>query len=85
MCALCLPKVYDPDAGTGSSAPSLVEPDFEPKILDLPADESKLPRCIAYLSKAGDVITLELTGEPKFTEADVELVATALSKFRKAA
>jgi hypothetical protein len=48
-------------------------------------DALKPPRCIAYLSMAGDVITLELTGEPKFTEADVEAVAAVLSNFRKAA
>jgi hypothetical protein len=46
--------------------------------------EGSLPRCIAYLSIAGDVITLELTGEPKFTEADVQLVADILSKRRGA-
>jgi hypothetical protein len=34
---------------------------------------------------AGDVITLELTGEPKFTEADVEAIAGLLSNLRKAA
>jgi hypothetical protein len=34
---------------------------------------------------AGDVITLELTGEPRFTEADVEAVAAILSNRRKAA
>jgi hypothetical protein len=45
----------------------------------------KPPRCIAYLSMAGDVITLELTGGPRFTEADVEAVAAVLSKLRKAA
>jgi hypothetical protein len=43
------------------------------------APEAKLPRCVAYLSQAGDVITLELTGEPKFTEADVALCASVLS------
>jgi hypothetical protein len=34
---------------------------------------------------AGDVITLELTGGPRFTEADVEAVAAVLSNFRSAA
>ena len=43
------------------------------------------PRCVAYLSMAGDVITLELTGEPRFTDADVEAVAAALRNRRKAA
>jgi hypothetical protein len=47
--------------------------------------EPKLPRCVAYLSQAGDVITLELTGEPRFTEADVEAVAAVLSNLKKAA
>jgi hypothetical protein len=47
--------------------------------------EAKPPRCVAYLSMAGDVITLELTGGPRFTEADVEAVAAVLSNFRSAA
>lgn len=47
--------------------------------------EPRPPRCIAYLSQSGDVITLELTSEPKFTAADVEAVAAALSSRRKAA
>jgi hypothetical protein len=49
------------------------------------ASGAKAPRCVAYLSMAGDVITLELTGEPRFTEADVEAVAAMLSNRRKAA
>jgi hypothetical protein len=56
-----------------------------PEIQEFLADEGKPPRCIAYLSRAGDVITLELTGEPRFTEADVEAVAAALSNLRRAA
>jgi len=59
--------------------------ELSPEVEEFLADEPKLPRCIAYLSRAGDVITLELTGEPRFTEADVEAVAAALSKLRKAA
>lgn len=43
---------------------------------------AKLPRCVAYLSRTDDVITLELTGEPRFTEADVEIVAAALGRRR---
>jgi hypothetical protein len=42
--------------------------------------EARPPRCVAYLSRAGDVITLELTGEPRFTEADVDLCAKALAR-----
>lgn len=42
----------------------------------------QLPRCVAYLSMAGDVITLELTGGPPFTVADVEAVANLLSNRR---
>jgi hypothetical protein len=85
LCALCLARTSDPEAGyTSAPSPSPAAP----KALD-PADfavnEAKLPRCVAYLSKDGDVITLELTGEPKFTEADVELVAAALSNRRQAA
>ncbi|MDQ6779339.1 MAG: hypothetical protein M3071_24635 [Actinomycetota bacterium] len=83
VCALCLVRTTDPEAGYGSADSSPRE--LKPEVMDFLADEAKLPRCIAYLSKAGDVITLELTGEPKFTEADVELVASALSNLRKAA
>ena len=46
---------------------------------DLPLDVARVPRCIAYLSMAGDVITLELTGEPKFTPVDIERVVWALT------
>jgi hypothetical protein len=46
-----------------------------PEVQEFLADEPKPPCCIAYLSRAGDVITLELTGEPRFTEAGVEAVA----------
>lgn len=46
--------------------------------------EPRAPRCIAYLSITGDVITLELTGEPKFTEADIEAVAALLSNRKQA-
>lgn len=83
FCSICRVQVTDPDALTrgAASAPAQVAPE----VGELPANEAKLPRCVAYLSKAGDVITLELTGEPKFTEADVELVAAALSNLRKAA
>lgn len=56
--------------------------ELAPEVDEFLAGERKLPRCIAYLSLAGDVITLELTGEPKFTEADVEAVAAALSNRR---
>jgi hypothetical protein len=59
--------------------------ELSPEVLEFLADEPKLPRCVAYLSRAGDVITLELTGEPKFTEADVEAIAALLSNMRKAA
>jgi hypothetical protein len=59
--------------------------ELAPEVEQLLADEPKPPRCIAYLSTAGDVITLELTGEPKFTEADVAAVAAVLSNLRKAA
>ncbi|MDQ6803910.1 MAG: hypothetical protein M3065_02835 [Actinomycetota bacterium] len=52
-----------------------------PPILDQP----RPPRCVAYLSIAGDVITLGLTGEPRFTEADVEAVADVLANRRRAA
>jgi hypothetical protein len=83
VCSLCWVQRTDPEAGCGSSGPDARE--LKPEVLDFLADESKLPRCVAYLSKAGDVITLELTGEPRFTEADVELVAAALSNLRKAA
>jgi hypothetical protein len=74
---LCSARTSDPEAGTGST--SLGEREVKPDLSDYVADEAKLPRCVAYLSQAGDVITLELTGEPKFTEADVALVASALT------
>ena len=77
LCPLCSARSSDPEAGTGSTA--LGEREFKATVEDYVADEAKLPRCVAYLSKAGDVITLELTGEPKFTEADVALVASALT------
>jgi hypothetical protein len=83
LCALCLARTADPEAGTMSAASGPGRP--TPELPNLLGDEAKLPRCVAYLSKAGDVITLELTGEPKFTEADVELVAAALSNLRKTA
>jgi hypothetical protein len=83
LCALCLARTSYPEAGSTSGTGN--PPELKPDVFDLPADEAKLPRCVAYLSKAGDVITLELTGEPKFTEADVALVASALSNLRKAA
>lgn len=66
-----------------TGAPEIRE--LAPEVDEFLADEPKPPRCIAYLSRAGDVITLELTGEPRFTEADVEAVAAALSTLRKAA
>lgn len=40
--------------------------------------EGKVPRCIAYLSESGDIITLELTSGPKFTERDVEAIVIAM-------
>ncbi|HEY5318658.1 MAG TPA: hypothetical protein VIJ20_11785 [Solirubrobacteraceae bacterium] len=83
VCSLCLVKHPDAEAGMRSTAAAPRE--LKPEVLDVLANEANLPRCIAYLSKAGDVITLELTGEPRFTEADVELVAAALSNLRKAA
>ena len=43
----------------------------------------RLPRCVAYLSMAGDVITLELTSGPAFTEADVEAIAQLLRTRRE--
>jgi hypothetical protein len=79
VCSLCLVRTIDSESGSTSSR------ELAPAVLEFLADEPKLPRCVAYLSRAGDVITLELTGEPKFTEADVELVASALSNLRKAA
>ena len=82
VCSLCVARTSDPEAGTTSAATRAPEP--EDDALDSSALEAKLPRCVAYLSKAGDVITLELTGEPRFTEADVELVASALSRRRAA-
>jgi hypothetical protein len=82
LCALCLARTSDPEAGL-TSAPSPAPKALDPA--DFAANEAKLPRCVAYLSKGGDVITLELTGEPKFTEADVALVAAALSNRRQAA
>ena len=55
----------------------------QPTPLRTPIDiEAKPPRCIAYLSQAGDVITLELLREPRFTEVDVELCAKALMRKR---
>jgi hypothetical protein len=81
LCPLCLGQGLDAEAGT-TSVPA------RPAVSQLPdirAREAKPPRCVAYLSQAGDVITLELTGEPKFTEADVELVAYTLSTRRTAA
>jgi hypothetical protein len=83
LCALCLARTTDSEAGTTSTASCPARP--APELPDILGGEAKLPRCVAYLSKAGDVITLELTGEPKFTEADVALVATALSNRRQAA
>jgi hypothetical protein len=83
LCSICLIQVTDPDAVTRGAAPAPSQ--VAPEVAEPPAEEAKLPRCVAYLSKAGDVITLELTGEPKFTEADVELVAAALSNMRKVA
>jgi hypothetical protein len=82
FCPLCSVRIADADDGIASAAAAPRE--LKPEVLDYLADEAKLPRCVAYLSQAGDVITLELTGEPKFTEADVELVASALT-LRKAA
>lgn len=79
VCSLCLARTTDSESVTTGSR------ELAPEVLECLAGEPKLPRCIAYLSKAGDVITLELTGEPRFTEADVELVASALSNLRKAA
>jgi hypothetical protein len=55
------------------------------QVTEFRGQERRPPRCVAYLSLAGDVITLELTGEPKFTEADVEAVAAVLSNLKKAA
>lgn len=59
---------------------------------DLPPDSQAslpagpdLPRCVAYLSLARDVITLELTGAPSFTEADVQAIAAVLSNRSQAA
>jgi hypothetical protein len=52
---------------------------------DLIAVEGTAPRCVAYLSRAGDVITLELTGGPTFTKLDVEAVVDAVSERRRAA
>jgi hypothetical protein len=85
VCPLCRARTSDPEAGYTSSAGAESTRELKPEVMDFLADETKLPRCIAYLSQAGDVITLELTGEPKFTEADVELVAYTLSNMRKAA
>jgi hypothetical protein len=62
------------EAGVGQRSPDAEE---------FLVDEAKPPRCIAYLSIAGDVITLELTSEPKFTEADIEAVAALLSNRRQ--
>lgn len=59
-----------------------------PAVLEAPraiAGQPPTPRCVAYLSMAGDVITLELTGEPRFTEADVAVVVRALRNRRDAA
>lgn len=59
--------------------PDLTLTDVAPSVtVDTPDAEARLPRCVAYLSLSGDVITLELTGAPGFTEADVELVAQTL-------
>jgi hypothetical protein len=85
VCALCLVRITDHEAGYASFGESPITRELKPEVTDFLASEAKLPRCVAYLSRAGDVITLELTGEPKFTEADVELVASALSNMRKAA
>lgn len=46
---------------------------------------ARAPRCVVYLSQSCDVITLELTGEPKFTDADVERIAATMKKRRRAA
>jgi hypothetical protein len=78
LCPLCLQTAY-PEAATA------IAPETTSGLETTSGPEAKPPRCIAYLSQAGDVITLELTGEPKFTDADVELVASALSRRRKAA
>jgi len=59
--------------------------ELAPELKDFLRAELRPPRCVAYLSQAGDVITLELTSEPKFTAADVEAVAAALSNRGKAA
>jgi hypothetical protein len=83
VCLLCLTRTSDPGAARTTTASGPRE--LAPEILDFLADEAKLPRCVAYLSEAGDVITLELTCEPKFTKADVELVASALSNLRRVA
>jgi hypothetical protein len=85
VCSLCRARTSDPEAGYGSGSGDASARELKPEIMDFLADEAKLPRCVAYLSRAGDVITLELTGEPKFTEADVEIVASALSNMRRAA
>lgn len=77
VCSQCLRLARAAGAG--------VTRELAPEVQEFLADEPRLPRCIAYLSRAGDVITLELTGEPKFTEADVEAVAAALSNLKKAA
>jgi hypothetical protein len=70
-----------PESDGEGASPS--EPSVQAR--ELLAGEPRLPRCIAYLSRAGDVITLELTGEPKFTEADVVAAAAALSNRKRAA
>jgi hypothetical protein len=81
LCPLCSARSADPCESSGVSGAR----ELKPEVLDFLAGEAKPPRCVAYLSTAGDVITLELTGEPKFTEADVEIVASALSTLRRAA
>jgi hypothetical protein len=63
----------------GSAGPD--EWSTEPGGQTISASEStpaNLPRCVAYLSTAGDVITLELAGQPEFTQADVRTVVQAL-------
>jgi hypothetical protein len=88
VCSQCLrlAGATAPDRGTADTSSAAISPrELKPEIQEFLADEPKPPRCVAYLSMAGDVITLELTGDPRFTEADVEAVAAALSNLRKAA
>lgn len=82
VCSQCSRLARSTGSGVSTGG---IPSDTKLEVPQFPADQARPPRCVAYLSMAGDVITLELTGEPRFTEADVAAIADVLSNVRKAA